>query len=366
MTMSSKWVVRMILVATIGAMSFTAYAGGDGDTNSGGSAIDQILSRAANAQGGASNGGDNNTYASNSDSIPSSTMTRKQLVQTELQEAKPSEMTPEELNKEADDYKLYPGATEALSDKAFTGVVRSTTPMTPDQIRLLHRMLDKSRRATAEPPGIPPKATSSSVLVNIAPGATPPVVRLRDGYVTSVVFIDATGQPWPIQAYDLGNPKRFNIHWDQKGNTLMIQANSDYLEGNLAVMLRGLNTPIMVTLIPGQQAVDYRVDMRIPRLGPHSVAAGDTLPDTADPRLLDVLDGIPPTGAKQLRLSMVGSDAWLQGNTMFLRTPLSVLSPSWTATVRSDDGMHAYELQPTPVILVMQRGKITKLTVKGF
>ena len=54
---------------------------------------------------------------------------------------------------------------------------------------------------------------------------------------------------------------------EQGGNTLLIQSSTMFKEGNLAVILQGLNTPIMITLLPGQQAVDYRVDIQVPRVG---------------------------------------------------------------------------------------------------
>ncbi len=359
MIVLNKWVTRIAIVALSGFITAVTYAA---DESSGGSAIDRILAKAAAEKQSA-----NSNNASSAPESNTAAMTPKQsLVSREMKQAKSIDETPEEITDDASHYDLYPGDLKKISQEAFAKVVRNQVSMTPDQINLLHSMLDKSQRAAAQPPGVPPKATSSSILVDLAPGATPPVIRLRDGYVTSVVFVDATGQPWPIAAYDLGNPKRFNIHWDQKGNTLMIQASSTYQRGNMAVLLRGMNTPVMMTLIPGQQAVDYRLDVRIPRLGPNALTTSTSLPGTGDPRLLNVLDGIPPTGSKQLRLSMMGSQAWLAGTVMFLRSPLAVLSPSWTATVRSDDGMHAYEMQPAPVILVMEHGKIKKMMVKGF
>ena len=115
------------------------------------------------------------------------------------------------------------------------------------------------------------------------------MIRLRAGYVTSLVFLDSTGEPWPIQAYDLGNPKSFNIRWDQKGNTLMVQAMDTYQAGNLAVMLKDHNTPVMITLMPGQQEVDYRVDLRLPGLGPNAAPSVTGLPDTGNSQLLSFL-----------------------------------------------------------------------------
>ena len=214
---------------------------------------------------------------------------------------------------------------------------------------------------------MPPRATSTSIIVNLAPGAVPPVIRLSAGFVTSFVFLDATGAAWPIQAYDIGDPKSFNIQWDKKGNTLLIQAISIYKQGNLAVMLKDLNTPIMVTLLPGQRAVDYRVDMQIPRMGPNAEPSMNGLPNGANPELLNVLNGIPPNRGTALKV--VGGDcqAWVTEGKLFLRTPLTIISPSWVSMMSGPDGaMHAYELPKASVILALQQGKMIKLTVEGF
>ncbi|WP_306686756.1 DotH/IcmK family type IV secretion protein [Candidatus Coxiella mudrowiae] len=48
------------------------------------------------------------------------------------------------------------------------------------------------------------------MIVNLSPGATPPIIRLSSGFVTSLVFLDSKGAPWRIQACDLGDPNSFN------------------------------------------------------------------------------------------------------------------------------------------------------------
>ena len=138
--------------------------------------------------------------------------------------------------------------------QAFAQTARSMMPLSPEQIKVLRYMFDQSQRAAAAYPGTPPRPTSSTVLVNLSPGATPPLIRLRAGYVTSLVFLDSTGQPWPIVAYDLGDPQAFNIQPNQpdgKSNTLLVQSLDSFKSGNLAVMLKDQNTPIMLTLLPG-------------------------------------------------------------------------------------------------------------------
>jgi len=255
-----------------------------------------------------------------------------------------------------------------VSQAAFSKVVRNMMPLSPAQIRTLRYMFNKSKQAAAAYPGIPPRPTSSSVMVNLSPGATPPIVRLRSGFVTSLVFLDSTGQPWPISAYDLGDPKAFNIQWNRTGNTLLVQSSSTYKSGNLAVMLKGLDTPVMVTLMPGQHDVDYRVDLRVPGLGPNAKPSLNGLPAAANPQLINFLDGVPPKGARELQVVGSGnlSQAWVYGKHLYLRTRLTVLSPGWISTMSSPDGTHVYEIQKTPVVLASEQGTTVQLTIKGL
>jgi intracellular multiplication protein IcmK len=259
--------------------------------------------------------------------------------------------------------------SENISNQAFLGVLNKQLPMTPEQIANLRKAFDDTQRAAATPPAIPPRPTTSSILVNLSPSAVPPIIRLGAGYISSLVFIDSTGQPWPIEAYSVGDPGSFNIQWDKKGNTLLVQATSFYKRSNLAVILKNLNTPVMLTLLPGQTAVDYRVDLRIPGAGPDAVFSQGTLPNTSDPELLNVLNGVPPKNARTLKVVGDGDTrAWLMNNTLYIRTSLIIISPAWQSIMSSIDGTHAYQLQPSSVILALQHGKdkILKLILEGL
>lgn len=253
-----------------------------------------------------------------------------------------------------------------LRTQAFGKMITNTLPLSPSQIRMLRNMYDATQQAAVTYPGVPPRPTASSLAVNLSPGATPPVVRLGAGFVTSLVFVDATGAPWPIDSYSLGNPTAFNIQWDRKSNILLIQAISAHRIGNLAVLLKGLNTPVMVDLNPGQAAMDVRVDLRIPGFGPQAKPTFDTLPGSESPVLLALLDGIPPPGAKNLKSSACENCAWLVDKKMYLRTQFSVISPAWISTMSSADGTHVYEMQTTPLVLASYNGKTIKMKIEGF
>lgn len=257
---------------------------------------------------------------------------------------------------------------ETINSLAFEGVTEQLFPLTPEQILRIKQMYQTIEQANTATAGTPPKPIATSQIVNLSPGSTPPVIRLSQGFVSSLVFLDSTGAPWPISAYDLGDPTAFNIQWDKTGNTLMIQANKLYTYGNIAVRLQGLNTPVMMTLIPGQKAVDYRVDLRVQGYGPNTknLPMDNGLPPSASDVLLHVLDGVPPAGSARLIVSGGDARAWLLNGKMFVRTNLTILSPGWLGSMTSADGMHAYEMQKSPVLLVSWHGKVMQLKVEGL
>lgn len=147
----------------------------------------------------------------------------------------------------------------------------------------------------------------------------------------------------------------------------MIQALTPYTFGNLAVRLQGLSTPVMLTLIPGQRAVDYRVDLRIQATGPNAVPVPVTgLPGNANPELLGVLDGIPPQGSTEVQVSDSGVQAWLRNDQLFVRTHYTILSPAWIATMSSADGTKAYQMPKAPLLLASEDGRIVQLKIEGL
>ncbi|HQY22938.1 MAG TPA: DotH/IcmK family type IV secretion protein [Gammaproteobacteria bacterium] len=254
-----------------------------------------------------------------------------------------------------------------LRDEAFKQLLDKISPLTPAQIIQMRKQEDKTQQAIATTPSAPPRPVSSTLTIDLSPGVTPPVVRLSAGFVSSLVFVDSTGQAWPISDYSLGNPKNFNIQWDRKTNTLFIQSATTYSSANLALRLIGLDTPVMLSLVSGQKEVDYRVDCQVQGRGPNATMplVGDGLP-TITPSLVSVLDGVPPPGSQELAVSGGYGRAWLSKGKLIFRTQLTVLSPAWSATVSSPDGTRVYEMANTPLILASQNGRTVKIELKGF
>lgn len=263
--------------------------------------------------------------------------------------------------------------SQAMSQSAFAGAIHSILPMSPEQIHRLRELYSAAQYAAAAPAGIPPKPTATSLFVDLSPGATPPAINLAEGDITALVFLDSTGAPWPIEALDNGNPSAFDIQWNKKDNVLLVQATSSFGRGNIAIRLKQLGPPVMLTMLTNSTmqgaggVVDYRVDLRIPGYGPNAIPlAGSSLPSHPTPLLLNVLDGIPPDGSKALELSDSAGQAWILNDSIYLRTRLTLLSPAWVSIMSSADGTHAYQLQKTPLLLMSEHGKVIQVKLKGF
>lgn len=254
------------------------------------------------------------------------------------------------------------------SNLAFNAMLQQNMPLTPGQVVQLHQSIDRAQRAAAIPPNIPPKPVSTTLMINLAPGTTPPAVRLAQGYVSSLVFVDSTGAPWPIAAFDIGNPKAMNIQWDQRSNILLMQAVSPYSDGNMVVRLVGLPTPITLELVSGQRVVDFRVDIHVSGIGPNAkeMPIGNDLPQSASQLLLGVLDGVAPAGSRTLTVPGGEAQAWLLADKIYLRTRFTVLSPGWVGTMVSPDGMHAYEIPRTSTVLISRYGEPAELRIEGL
>ncbi len=255
------------------------------------------------------------------------------------------------------------------NEEAFEGLIEGALPLSPDQITKMHKYYDLALQAKATPPSSPPTPHFSSLPVNLEPGSQAPVIRLSAGFVSTMLFVDRTGAPWPITAYSLGDPKNFNIQWDSQSNTMFIQSTKRYVHANMAVRLVGLNTPVMLTLVSGQKDVDFRVDLQLQARGPEAFPAvvnNKSYTSDVNADMINMLDGIPPKGSLKLNVHGDFAQAWLYNEKVYYRSKITLLSPAWMATVSSPDGTHVYEIMPTPYLLASKDGQTINIKLTGL
>ena len=134
--------------------------------------------------------------------------------------------------------------------------------------------------------------------------------------------------------------------------------------GNLSILLKDLPTPVIFRLAAGGPTVDMRYDTRIPKLGPNAKVPLISRPrlEAGDENIMLLLDNAPPSGAKRMKVSGVDERtmAWLLDQHVYVRTPLTLLSPAWDASVSAADGMTVYEIGDAPVLLMSDNGAMVR------
>lgn len=252
-----------------------------------------------------------------------------------------------------------------IRTKAFNAAITGLIPLNPDEIRKLLERYDQTRQAVETPIYPYPKPEIVTQDISLDPGSLPPVLKLATGHVTVVNFVDASGAPWPIQ--DISWAGNFEVIKAEEGShRVTISPMSDFAYGNLSVQLLGLKTGVSFTLETQREKVYYRFDARLQEDGPN---AKPSLIPTSGPSLSAgggvmnaVLEGVPPKGGEKLSVEGVDgrTSAYVVNKITYVRTPLTLLSPSWTASVSSADGMNVYSLKNASVLLLSDKGEVVR------
>ncbi len=250
-------------------------------------------------------------------------------------------------------------------ERAYEGLV----PLGPSEVRDVMSRYERTQKSAIPPAGGQPRGQVRIKTLSLEPGGDPPTVNVASGYVTTITVLDATGQPWPIMDLGIGGNFEVTKTGGGEGSTHVVRVMplTRFGYGNLSVLLQDLSTPIIFKLAAGGSTVDYRFDARVPQLGPNAKLSliGRRRLDAGSALIMTFLDNAPPPDARRVRLA--GADArtlaWTLNDRMFVRTPLTMLSPSWDASVSSADGTTVYELNQTPVLLMSDGGSLIRARI---
>ena len=248
--------------------------------------------------------------------------------------------------------------------KSFNRASTGLLPLSPDQVRTFMRHLQQTQEAAMPPYEGTPKGKVRVATIQLDPGAEPPLIHLAAGYVTTINILDASGEPWPILDVGVGgnfdiSPTKADMH------IVRIMPLTRYSSGNLSVVLKDLTTPVVFRLAADTTSdVDLRFDARVPKFGPSAKIplVDHSRLEAGDETIMAFLQNLPPKDAK--RVKVAGLDArtmaWTLGDHTYVRSPLSLLSPAYNASVNSSDGMAVYEIGSAPVLLMSDNGAVVR------
>jgi intracellular multiplication protein IcmK len=258
-------------------------------------------------------------------------------------------------------------AKQKFYQEAYGIAVDSMFPLKPEEIRRFLEIYDENRQAIDTPMFNRPTPEVAVKTLSLDPGHVPDSIDVSMGTVTTVSVVDVTGQPWAVK--DMTWAGDFDIIKPAPGENLFrISPTTHFAQGNLSMRLIGLNAPVVMSLNTRRDKVFYRLDLRIPEYGPDAAAPliNTSLSITAgSATLATVLDGMPPASAEKLVVS--GADARTRAykidGMVYVRTPLTLLSPGWSSSVKSADGMNVYELANAPILLLSDGGQMVRASL---
>lgn len=263
-------------------------------------------------------------------------------------------------------------SAEDMRRQAYDAALQGILPLRPEEIRELLEHFDRTQESVETPVYPEPRPEFAVGTLSLDPGSPPAVIKVARGNVTTLTVLDVTGAPWPIQDISwAGNFEIMESGSEEGAHIIRISPQTEFARGNISIRLLTLKTPVILTLEASRDVVHYRFDAIIPSYGPMAEAPliGSGLGIKAgDESMSAVLRGVPPSSAE--RLNVNGTDgrtsAYRYAGQVYVRTPLTLLSPSWNSSVSSADGMRVYTIKDTPVLLLSDSGRMVraKLTAR--
>jgi intracellular multiplication protein IcmK len=250
--------------------------------------------------------------------------------------------------------------------EAFDAAIKGLLPLSPDEIRQLLEHFDRTQESVETPVYPSPKPEVAVETVSLDPGVKPVTVKVAYGNVTTLNILDVTGAPWPIEDISwAGNFEVIESSSQNGSHMLRITPQSEFATGNMSIRMLTLKTPVIISLETSRDIVHYRFDAIIPEYGPMAEAPlidqGMTI-TAGDKNIASVLQGVIPQAAEKLAVAGVDArtTAYRFNGQTYVRTPLTLLSPRWSASVASADGMRVYAIQNAPVLLLSDNGKMVR------
>jgi intracellular multiplication protein IcmK len=245
-----------------------------------------------------------------------------------------------------------------------------TAPLTPAEVLEFRQELLRRQQAVQQPIEPVAKPVRRAVSLDLSPTAAPEVLRLSQMQGAIIAFYDAAGRPWPITVGDGYAPRSLDVATFGT-NSLSVGLKARLVgRTNLAVLLEGLDTPVVLSVLPAREETDVALEVQVPRYVPSlpaPVSAAQQMASLNAAELMNFLLGTPPKEARALTADSAVVKAWQTGpNRMIVRTSALLAAPAWTRRQSSGAGVTVYELALSPVVTVAVDGSLSLVRLGGF
>ncbi|MCY4307716.1 MAG: hypothetical protein OXC57_05495 [Rhodobacteraceae bacterium] len=249
----------------------------------------------------------------------------------------------------------------------FYDALENIFPMTPEMVdKFLGTYYENEFTVSKRPE---PNPLIDFQLVSLEPGREPPVVRVTPGIASAVGFFDATGTPWPVNQFVVGDGTNFEIlQLGDQSNSLTISPLARVGQTNLVIALKGEATPLVLKVEISSETVHYQVNFQITRPGPEvrisNPDPADHFPIPGNQDLLKALAGsFSEEEASRVELDGINATGWIKGEELFIRSRHVLLSPPWLGSLTGPDGVVSYQLPYTSILLFSVGDRVVKIAL---
>lgn len=263
--------------------------------------------------------------------------------------------------------------SKVITNLSTSNAIKSAFPFTPSEIKMIKVIMNKNQTALAAPQ-VPSVFRNRSIVVSTAPGSIAPEIIISPGYITSLIILDKSGLPWPIDQIALGSANNFQFS-KASDNVVTISPTNNFSTSNAIVFLKNLSTPIVFTIKTSNDIVDFKVEARVNQSNiskKYSQNLTKFSGITSVSKLLSslslssnelsslALDGIPPPSFTKLNNNAPFElETWLNNNLIYVRTELELLSPAFLSKLSSSNGTHLYKIPYMANLLFIENGMVT-------
>jgi len=261
-----------------------------------------------------------------------------------------------------------------LAQRQFELSTEQVLPLTPEQIRAFKAKVGDTTQAMR--PLEPPKMVTRSAKLKLEPGVTPPALQVAPGYVSTVLFYDSSGAPWPITSITVGNANKFSVQHNENlkpGNMITVSPLSRHSHTNLAVTLQNQSLPVVLSVKTDDaergaihdSLVSFSATMRGP-LAEKPTIGGVAATSVVDETMLGFVDGVPPASAKFMNCipRTDGVSVWKYDGQIYVRSRHAAIWPAWNMVANGTGDVRVYKMPVVPSIMLSVNGATQTLSLE--
>lgn len=250
---------------------------------------------------------------------------------------------------------------------------RAILRATPEQVLQL-RKAAADRQEAMYKPITQFRELSNSYSLSLSPDDPTPVVNMLYLSPSTIQFIDASGEPWPVDRAEIvdGGFLVGSIVDNEHDNSIVLANSIPEGVAHITVFLAKESVPITLRVRASVNDPIYNklTTIRVKNLGPQAKIGRESLQavkeiglDT-DQDLNSVLYAVKPFGARISKTNNTAVLAWYKDGDLLVRSKHHIISPRIKRSQTGQGGYTAYRLEiASRVLAVDESGQIVEVAV---